>query len=310
MKVISEVRGYFSRDVEPVARVVPGERVRFETLDAGWGSFASPQPFPGRRAEDNGHALTGPVWIEGAEPGMTLAISLHEITPGPWGWSSGPGVPSQIDSRLGLGESASGPPQRVAVPPEGAATFWKLADGFGTAGKWRLRLAPFLGVMGVAQDVEGPQSTFPPGVHGGNMDCKELVAGTTLFLPIFVPGALFSCGDGHAVQGNGEMAGPALACPMSSLLSFEVLPQTLTLPRAKTPEGWFTFGFHSDVNEAWFLATQEMVQLMTELHPLTPKEALGLSSLVVDLSLTQVVNGVRGVHAFLPHAALQYSGTG
>lgn len=312
---LDHLHGFFSRELSPALTVNSGDRVAFEALDAGWGKPQAAEPFqhPGafeRRnlPNDYGHALTGPVAIRGAEPGMALEIRILKVRPGNWGWSAGPGLPSQIDERLGLGASASGPPAVVSVPPAGVATFWEL-DAEGGLGRTQqglsLRLRPFMGIMGVAADEAGPQSTFPPRFCGGNMDCKELVAGTTLFLPVCVPGGLFSLGDGHAVQGNGEMAGPALACPMEVEVELHLRPDLkLSMPRAWTPHGWLTFGFHSDLNEAWIQATEEMVGLMSELYPLSRKEALGLSSLVVDLSLTQCVNGVRGVHAFLAHDAL------
>jgi acetamidase/formamidase len=158
-------------------------------------------------------------------------------------------------------------------------------------------------------DEPGIQTTFPPRFCGGNLDCKELVEGTSLYLPLAVEGGLLSLGDGHAVQGDGEVAGPALACPMKQVeVEIHLHPELrLTLPRAYSCLGWLTFGFHTDINEAWALATEEMIKLMTELFDLSTKSALALASLVVDLRITQVVNGVRGVHAILPHAAVAAS---
>lgn len=313
---LDHLHGVFSRELTAALTVDSGDTVVFETLDAGWGAprAAAPWQHPGHfeprdRERDYGHALTGPVALRGAQPGMALEIRIVKVRPGNWGWSAGSGLPSQIEARLGLGVSASGPPAVVSVPPDGVATFWELDAGSGL-GRTRqglsVRLRPFMGIMGVAAAEAGPQSTFPPRFCGGNMDCKELVEGTRLFLPVCVPGALFSLGDGHAVQGNGEMAGPALACPMEEVeVELHLRPDLkLTMPRAWTPEGWLTFGFHEDLNEAWVQATQEMIQLMSELYPISRKEALSLSSLVVDLGLTQVVNGVRGVHARLAHDAL------
>jgi acetamidase/formamidase len=127
-----------------------------------------------------------------------------------------------------------------------------------------------------------------------------------LFLPIALPGGLFWIGDGHAIQGDGEVAGPALACPMETLeVELYLHPELrLALPRADTPAGWITFGFHSDLNEATAQATVEMVKLIGELYGLKVKEALALAGLVADLRITQIVNGVRGVHAVLPHDAV------
>jgi acetamidase/formamidase len=188
-------------------------------------------------------------------------------------------------------------------------TLWTLdpdANVARTQAGLSLTTRPFLGVVGMPVDEPGVQTTFPPRFCGGNMDCKELVEGTSLFLPVAVDGGLLSLGDGHAVQGDGEVAGPALACPMERV-EVEIHLHAnvhLTMPRARTPIGWLTFGFHKDVNEAWAQATDEMLKLMGELYDLPRKSALALASLVVDLRITQVVNGLCGVHAVLPHLAI------
>jgi acetamidase/formamidase len=150
------------------------------------------------------------------------------------------------------------------------------------------------------------QTTFPPRFCGGNMDCKELVEGSSLFLPVAVDGGLLSLGDGHAAQGDGEVAGPALACPMERVeVEIHLHPDLhLKMPRACTPIGWLTFCFQTDVNEAWVQAIDDMIRLMCDEYHLAPKMALSLASLVVDLRITQVVNGVRGVHAVLPPGAI------
>jgi acetamidase/formamidase len=311
------LHGSFSCDLPPVLTIDPGDTVRYQTLDAGWGAIRQaqmwgiPQDFePRDRHRDFGHALTGPVAVRGAAPGMTLEVQIKRIRPGTWGWSAGPGLPSQLDNRLGFASAPSGPPAVITVPRGDHVTMWSLDPDTGLAYSQRgqtLRIRPFMGVMGMPANEQGVQTTFPPRFCGGNLDCKELVEHSRLYLPIAVQGGLFSLGDGHAVQGDGEVAGPALACPMELVeVEFHLHPQMhLSLPRAFTPAGWLTFGFHEDVNEAWAIATHEMVRLMGELYQLTPKEALALASLVMDLRITQVVNGVRGVHAVLPHDALE-----
>jgi len=171
----------------------------------------------------------------------------------------------------------------------------------------RIALRPFMGVMGMPPDELGIHSTAPPRPCGGNMDCKELIAGSTLYLPIPVEGALFSVGDGHAAQGDGEVCTTGVECPMERVeLTFRLREDlSITNPRARTAAGWLTLGFSPDLNEAAFLATEGMLQLMGEQFALPRAEALALASLVVDLRITQVCNGTRGVHALLPHGALQ-----
>lgn len=156
-------------------------------------------------------------------------------------------------------------------------------------------------------DAEGPQSTYPPRASGGNIDCRELLPGSRLFLPIAVRGGLFSTGDGHAVRGDGEVAGPALECPMESVeLEFHLHPELrLEMPRAHTPAGWITFGFHTTLDEAAALALDGMLNLMGDLLGVDRREALALASLAADLRITQMVNGVRGAHAVLSHEVLE-----
>jgi acetamidase/formamidase len=150
-------------------------------------------------------------------------------------------------------------------------------------------------------------STIPPRVTGGNIDCKELGVGSTLYLPIAVEGGLFSTGDGHAVQGDGEVSITAIECPMDRVdLTFELVDDMpLTTPVANTPAGWITLGFHEDLDEALVIALEAMLTLMKRLHGLERLDALALASLTVDCRITQVVNGVRGVHAVLPHGAIR-----
>jgi acetamidase/formamidase len=162
-----------------------------------------------------------------------------------------------------------------------------------------------MGYVGTTPDEPGIISTFPPHPGGGNMDCKELIEGSRLYLPVALPGGLLWIGDGHAIQGDGEVAGPALACPMDPVeVEVNLHPELrLTMPRANTPAGWITFGFDSDLNEATAQATVEMLKLMGEVYGLRAEEAL--AGLVVDLRVTQIVNGVRGVHAVLPPHAVE-----
>jgi acetamidase/formamidase len=298
------LHGHFSRELPAVLRIASGDRVRFRTLDVNWGlienpdPFAPPPPWPGRdRERDPGHALCGPVWIEGAKPGMTLEVRVVSLRTGTWGWTASGGAATETNTRLGL---AAGERRYLR---------WALDPGHAIArdasGR-QVRMRPFLGIMGMPPNEPGRHSTIPPRACGGNIDCKELIEGSRLFLPISVEGALFSAGDAHAVQGDGEVAGPALECPMECAeleLTVHATPR-LQRPRAHTPAGWITFGFDRDLDEAMAVALSDMLDLMGELTGVDRREAMALASLLVDLRVTQVVNGVRGVHAILSHEAL------
>lgn len=299
------LHGHFSRELPPVLTIDPGDTVRFRTLDAGWGlepPSAPDQPrrrFAPRDPElDDGHALCGPIAIRSAQPGMTLEVQIDLVQPGTWGTTYAGGWPSELNKRLGV-VGAPTPPM-----------LWQL-DADAQTGRNQhghtVALRPFMGVMGMPPDQQGVHSTTPPRVCGGNIDCKELVAGSTLLLPIAVPGALFSVGDGHALQGDGEVCGQAIECPMEQVkLTFRLRDDlTLTTPRANTPAGWITFGFHKDLNEATLIALEAMLELLGHQYALPRRDALALASLVVDLRITQIVNEVCGVHALLPHGAIR-----
>jgi acetamidase/formamidase len=153
----------------------------------------------------------------------------------------------------------------------------------------------------------GQHKTQPPRLTGGNIDCKELVAGTILYLPIAVTGGLFSTGDGHAAQGDGEVSNTAIECPIEDVqLTFHLHPDMhIPTPRAWTENGWLTFGFDENLNVATHMALEAMLDLMTEQDGLSRPDALALASVVVDLRITQIANKVLGVHAVLAHNAWQ-----
>ncbi len=154
----------------------------------------------------------------------------------------------------------------------------------------------------------GEHSTGPPRRVGGNIDCKLLVAGTTLFLPIGVDGALLSAGDGHGAQGDGEVSGTAIECPFErAQLTLDLRADLdLRMPIARTSDAWVTFGFDDDLDVAASLATETMLDLIEREHRLDRAYALALASVAVDLHVTQVVNGAKGVHAVLRDDVLQF----
>ena len=300
------LHGHFSKDLPAALTIEPGDTVRFRTLDAGWGlePFGDPQATrrtfePRTPGLDDGHALSGPVAVRGAEPGMALEVHVGVLVPGPWGWNSAGGEwPEELNTYLGVAEGGR---NRLTWTLDTEAMVGRSSTGHSVA------LSPFLGVMGMPPAEPGVHPTAPPRVWGGNIDCKELTAGSTLYLSISVPGALFSTGDGHAAQGDGEVGGSAIECPMAQAdLTFSLRDDVqLTTPRAKTPTAWLSFGFHEDLNEAMRLALADMLVLMGELLGVSRKAALALASVVVDLRITQVINGVFGVHAVLPHGAVR-----
>jgi acetamidase/formamidase len=301
----STLHGHFSRELPPVISIESGDTVRFRTLDAGWqiephtsATQLGKKFEPRIEGKDEGHALCGPVYIRGAEPGMTLAVRIDVVRPGTWGWTWAGGWSSAVNERLNLEDGDS------------HLLMWTL-DPDAMVGRTQyghtIDIRPFMGVMGMPPNEPGIHPTRPPRVWGGNIDCKELVAGSTLFLPIPVEGALFSVGDGHAAQGDGEVCGQAIECPMERVeLSFDLLPDLhLTTPRAKTAAGWLTFGFHEDVDKAIGVALDAMLDLISDQFGAHRKDALALASVAVDLRVTQIVNGTCGVHAVLPHDALR-----
>jgi acetamidase/formamidase len=228
---------------------------------------------------------------------MALAVRIDEIRVGSYGGTYAGGWRHPVNTWFG-------------VEDEGIVIVWELdpdtLTGRSNLG-YTIALRPFMGVLGVASAEPGTHKTAPPRNVGGNIDCKELVPGSTLYLPVEVPGALFSVGDGHAAQGDGEVCVTAIECPMDRVvLSFDLRPDMhLTTPRASTPVGWITFGFHEDLLEATMIALEAMLDLMMEQYGMTRLEALGMASLAVDMRVTQIANGVRGAHAVLPHGAIR-----
>jgi acetamidase/formamidase len=230
---------------------------------------------------------------------MTLEVRIEKVVVGDQGWTSAGGWEHRVHQRLGLTEKE-------------LMLYWKLdaeknigLDQFGD----EVTLRPFLGVLGMPADVEGMQPTPPPRRTGGNLDCKELVPEASLFLPIEVPGALFSFGDGHAAQGDGEACVTAIECPIKeAALSLHLQPtMNIARPRARIDGAWITLGVNEDLNVASLDALEEMVTLMGELHGIDPTRAVALASVAVDMRVTQIVNGVQGVHAVLRDDAIRFA---
>lgn len=296
----------FNKDYAPILSIQSGDTIEAKTPDIQWGYTAHAGEerviYSSRENEETlGHPLIGPIAVEGAKPGMVLEVRIDENRPGWYGRNWAGGTPAWQNEKLGIANS-----ERLQVD-------WTL-DREQMTGKCTLSgkefsvtLSPFLGLIGLAPGEVGTHRTSPPYRTGGNIDCKELVRGSSLFLPVEAEGALLSFGDGHAVQGDGENSGTAIECPMDHVQLTVVLHEDMELhmPKAKTPAGWVTFGFDEDLNEAAATALDEMVGLIQQFHSLSKTEATALASVAVDLHVTQIVNGVKGVHAILPHGAIR-----
>lgn len=282
-----------------------GDIVRFSLLDAGWGLEAPRDDGSERRTQerpnpelDTGHALCGPVAVKGAQPGNVLQVDVLDLIPGSWGWNVAGGEPRHRSEPLGLADE-SRIQLRWSLDPKSMTA----SDHMGHS----VALRPFLGVMGMPPSAKGIHPTGPPRTTGGNIDCRELVQGTSLFLPIEVVGGLFSTGDGHGAQGDGELSGSAIECPMERAdLRLTVRDDfDLPVPSAWTPDAWLTFGFNEDLDQAQYDAANRMIDLLVAFHDVDRRHATALASVAVDFRVTQVVNGVKGVHAVLAHGAIR-----
>jgi acetamidase/formamidase len=298
--------GYYDATVKPVLRVASGATIRVETMIARGlqrvrASGVAENEIPDAlKAVENAvtqrgpgaHPMTGPVWIEGAEPGDVLEVRvlsfdfLHPF-----------GITGFIPDSGTL--PTDFPYTRFKrVPIDSAAGAAAFAPGV------TLRLAPFFGSIGVAPSpLVGRISSGPPGHHAGNLDNKELVAGSTLYIPVHVPGALLSFGDGHAMQGDGEVSLTALETSLRGTVQVTLRKNMrLGWPRAETPTHFIAMGLHTDLDEAARLATREMIDFLVAEKHLSRDDAYMLCSLAADLRVTQLVDGTKGVHAMMAKA--------
>lgn len=240
---------------------------------------------------ENGHLLVGPVAIDGAMPGDVLEVRILSVVPRiPYG---------TVSQRPGAGGIPDSVPELFTkvVPLDLRKNVGRFDDGI------EVPLGPFMGVMATlppAQDGSNRRSG-PPGIFGGNLDCKELVAGTTLFLPVYQTGALFYTGDSHAAQGDGEVTVNAIETANTAILQFILhKDRTLLAPRAETPTHYIAFGLDPDLDSAMTMAIKETNAYLADLRGLDFKNAFALSSIAVDFRVTQVVDGTKGIHAMIP----------
>ncbi|MDU8913769.1 acetamidase/formamidase family protein [Aestuariicoccus sp. MJ-SS9] len=295
--------GYFDASLAPVAEVDSGDTIVIETV-SGSPENLPPEGFhvPPELLEIHaqsprqlpGHILTGPVAVRGAKPGHVLEVRIHDVQlRQDWGWNI-------IRPLAGTLPDDFPTARKTTIPLDAEAGVATLSWGL------KLPLRPFFGVMGVAPPPNwGRISTIQPRAHGGNLDLKELVAGTTLYLPIHTEGALFSCGDGHGAQGDGEVCVTAIETALTG--TFTLIHRddmTLTAPRAETPSHLITMGLHEDLNRCAERALRDMIDWICALTGLTREDAYMLSSLAGDLRITQTVNGNKGVHMMMDKAFL------
>jgi acetamidase/formamidase len=275
----------WNRELAPRLRIVPGDKVRFDCQDATGGQVRPGDPASRMLEIDNTriHALTGPVWVDGAEPGDVLEVQVLEVAHRGWAWSSVlPGL-GFLDQRF------TGPYLfHWDLEPEVTRS---LAPAV-------VPLKPFCGVMGVAPGEDGSFRTRPPGAFGGNLDVRQLSAGAKLYLPVMNAGALFSCGDAHAAQGDGEVCINGMECPADVTLRFELhksqalsspLLESAARPGEDGPE-WVVIESGTDAFETARVATSRMVDLLASRWGLDPVHAYILCSVAMDLRFSQVVN--------------------
>jgi len=298
------VWGYYAASMEPVLHIKSGDAVDFETLITN-----SPQRLEqaGMKPEEvqqslrdiyaqvtdkgpGGHILTGPVYVDGAEPGDVLEVRIEKIDLAiPYaynGFGRNRGfLPEDFDySRIKI------------IPLDSRRMIAEFAPDI------RIPLHPFFGSMGVAPPPErGRISSAPPDIHGGNMDNKELVAGSTLYLPVWVPGALFVVGDGHAGMGNGEVDITALETSLTGRLRFIIRKDLKrSYPSAETPTHYITMGFDEDLTKATKLAVRNMINFLVNEKHLSKDDAYMLTSVAGDVDVTELVDGNQGVHVMMP----------
>lgn len=289
--------GYFDATIPARLEVDSGDTVIVDTV-SGWMEVA---PDPGLYRPEHRtiidtlkpvmgpHILTGPIAVRGAQPGDTLEVRIRAIElTADWGWNVMRPLRGTLPEDFPVF-------QRRVIPIDRRAMTAKLDWGP------TIPLRPFFGILATAPRPEyGRLSTVEPREFGGNVDCKEFVAGSSLFLPVFVPGANFSAGDGHAVQGDGEVDLTALETCLKG--TFELVVHKgmkLAMPRAITPTHYISIGLDWDLDDAAKQALRGMIAWLVEMKGWKPAEAYVFCSLACDLHVTQLVDGIKGIHAMV-----------
>lgn len=295
--------GYFDAARAPVLTIESGSEVNIQTVSGGpdmlpGEGFYVPEELLDLHAAGvptmPGHILTGPVAVSGARPGDVLQVDILDLKlRQDWGYN-------MIRPLVGTLPQDFSERHKTIIPLDIKRAVATLPWGL------ELPLAPFFGVMGVAPPSEwGRISTIEPRMHGGNIDNKELIAGTTLYLPVFAAGALFSCGDGHGAQGDGEVCVTAIETALEGRFRLTVRRDlSLDYPQAETPEHIITMGMDADLDRCVEIALRHMIRLVSDRLDITKAEAYMLCSLSGDLRITQTVNREKGVHMMMKKTVL------
>jgi acetamidase/formamidase len=291
--------GFYAADREPALRLASGDTVEIETVMTGSRLMrqlglpeslitADMEAIQAEVAEEGPHLLVGPIEVAGAKPGDVLEVRILDMTPAT-DWAVNAIMPGS-----GALPDEFPQPDVHLVPLDLERSVAAVAPGV------EVPIRPFFGSIGVAPP-SGRVPSGPPGRHTGNLDNKELVAGSTLYLPVLADGALLLVGDGHVAQGDGEVNGLALEASVKGRLQI-ILRRDMSLewPRAETPTHFVTMGLDPDLDRAAVLAVREMIDFLVATKGLSRNEAYVVCSAAVDLRVTQIVDGTKGIHAMLP----------
>jgi len=296
--------GWFDAALPHVLTIASGDRITIDSLSGGPANlpgegFGVPPELLQVHAKSQrrlpGHILTGPVAVQGAQPGDVLEVRIIDVTlRQDWGYTFVRPLAGALPNEVEAFEqiiSRLDREKKVGLLP------WGL----------EIPLRPFFGVMGVAPPPAwGSISSIQPRAHGGNLDIKELVPGSTLYLPVFIEGAGFSVGDGHAVQGDGEICTTAIETALTGTFELHVRKDLrLDYPAAETPSHLVTMGMDPDLDTAARDALRRMIDRVTQETGLSRARAMMLMSLVADVRVSQLVNEHKGIHVMMPKSALQ-----
>jgi acetamidase/formamidase len=297
--------GHYDASLEPVLNVDPGDTIKINTMGLPKGHGTDFTPFGLTQDEiplefiraletetsrgPGAHTLTGPIFVKSAKPQDVLEVEMVDIKP-----------------LLAFGYTAFRPesgtiPYRFPYAKTKIIRFDSKKITAELPGGARASLKPFFGSIGVAPlPTSGRINSGPPGVHRGNMDNKELIQGSKIYLPVHAEGALLSLGDGHALQGDGEVSGTAIETSLTGTIRLYLRKDMrLKWPMAETPTHIITMGFHRDLYKATKMAIHNTIDYLTEHQGMAEDDAYMLSSIAVDFHITQTVNGVKGIHGLL-----------